>query len=118
MEATTDKYTINSDPVFFIKKTISNHYEININQIESKTRIRKIVQARQLIMFFTKKFTSLTLVKIGKKIGGKEHSTVLYSLRTVKNLSETNKLYKKDVSTIYKKLKEVFKYGIQTKLLL
>ena len=72
--------------------------------LQSKTRKRHIVQARQLAMFFAKKFTKASLASIGSQIGKRDHATVLHACKTVDNLSSTDKQFRKYVEDITKKL--------------
>jgi chromosomal replication initiator protein len=76
-----------------------------IDLINSKTRKREIVQARQLAMFFSKKHTKSSLATIGQHCGNKDHATVLHACRTVNNLLETDKQFRVYVEDIDKKLK-------------
>ncbi|MGN0033731.1 MAG: chromosomal replication initiator protein DnaA [Candidatus Limimorpha sp.] len=58
------------------------------------TRKRNVVQARQLSMFFAKKYTKASLVVIGEKCGKKDHATVIHALKTIENLLETDKQFR------------------------
>jgi chromosomal replication initiation ATPase DnaA len=69
-----------------------------------KTRKRHVVQARQLAMFFAKKFTKASLANIGSQIGDRDHATVLHACKTVDNLVATDKQFKKYMEDIHKKL--------------
>ena len=60
----------------------------------TSTRKRNVVQARQLSMHFAKKYTKASLNVIGEQCGGKDHATVIHSLKTVANLLETDKQFK------------------------
>ena len=59
----------------------------------TKSRKRNIVQARQLSMYFSKKYTKAPLTVIGEQCGGKDHATVIHALKTVANLLETDKMF-------------------------
>ena len=84
---------------------ICNYFNIPVEQIQSKTRKREIVQARQVAMFFSKTLTKSSLATIGSQIGGKDHATVLHACKTVNNLIETDKRFRIQVDEIEKKLK-------------
>ena len=60
----------------------------------TKSRKRNIVQARQLSMYFSKKYTKAPLITIGEQCGGKDHATVIHALKTVANLLDTNKQFR------------------------
>jgi chromosomal replication initiator protein len=77
---------------------------MSIELLQSKTRKREIVQARQIAMYFSKNYTKSSLATIGTQIGVKDHATVLHACRTVSNLLETDKQFRQDVEEIEKKL--------------
>jgi chromosomal replication initiator protein len=89
----------------YIQKVVCNYYNIALDQLQSKTRKREIVQARQVAMFFSKTLTKSSLATIGSQIGGKDHATVLHACKTVNNLIETDKRFRIQVDEIEKKLK-------------
>jgi len=88
--------------VDLIKKIVSEYFKVSINLINSTTRKREVVQARQLVMYFAKKYTKGSLENIGANCGNKDHATVLYACKTVNNLIETDKQYHKCVDEIEK----------------
>ena len=73
--------------------------------LQSKTRKREIVQARQVAMYFSKSLTKSSLATIGAQIGGKDHATVLHACKTVNNLLDTDKHFRNQIEDIEKKLK-------------
>ena len=75
---------------------------MDIPTLQSKTRKRHIVQARQLAMFFAKKYTKASLASIGSQIGKRDHATVLHACKTVDNLSSTDKQFRKFVEDLGK----------------
>ena len=85
-----------------IKKIVSEYFKVSINLINSTTRKREVVQTRQLVMYFAKKYTKGSLENIGTNCGNKDHATVLYACKTVNNLLETDKQYRKCVDEIEK----------------
>ena len=88
----------------YIQKVVSDYFQMDVDTLQSKTRKRHIVQARQLAMFFAKKFTKASLASIGSQIGKRDHATVLHACKTVDNLSSTDKQFRKYVEDISKKL--------------
>lgn len=88
----------------YIQKVVSDYFEMDVATLQSKTRKRHIVQARQLAMFFAKKFTKASLASIGSQIGKRDHATVLHACKTVDNLAETDKQFKKYIDDLTKKL--------------
>jgi chromosomal replication initiator protein len=88
----------------YIQKVVSYYFQMDVDTLQSKTRKRHIVQARQLAMFFAKKFTKASLASIGSQIGKRDHATVLHACKTVDNLSTTDKQFRKYVEDLTKKL--------------
>ncbi|WP_189604139.1 chromosomal replication initiator protein DnaA [Salinimicrobium marinum] len=88
----------------YIQKVVSDYFQMDVETLQSKTRKRHIVQARQLAMFFAKKFTKASLASIGSQIGKRDHATVLHACKTVDNLASTDKQFNKFVEDINKKL--------------
>ena len=88
----------------YIQKIVSEYFQMDVETLQSKTRKRHIVQARQLAMFFAKKFTKASLASIGSQIGKRDHATVLHACKTVDNLASTDKQFSKFVEDINKKL--------------
>ena len=88
----------------YIQKVVSDYFQMDVDTLQSKTRKRHIVQARQLAMFFAKKFTKASLASIGSQIGKRDHATVLHACKTVDNLTSTDKQFRKYVDDISKKL--------------
>ena len=88
----------------YIQKVVSDYFQLDLDTLQSKTRKRHVVQARQLAMFFAKKFTKASLANIGSQIGDRDHATVLHACKTVDNLVATDKQFKKFVEDIHKKL--------------
>ncbi|WP_459211658.1 chromosomal replication initiator protein DnaA [Aquimarina rhabdastrellae] len=88
----------------YIQKVVSDYFQMDVETLQSKTRKRHIVQARQLAMFFAKKLTKASLASIGSQIGKRDHATVLHACKTVDNLSATDKQFRKYVEDLNKKL--------------
>jgi len=99
------KNTTREISIDYIQKVVCDYFNLPLETINSKTRKREIVQARQLAMFFSKKHTKSSLATIGLHCGNKDHATVLHACRTVNNLLETDKRFRVYVEDIDKKLK-------------
>jgi chromosomal replication initiator protein len=102
-----DKFVKNTKrevSIDYIQKVVSKYFEIDVTMLQSKTRKRHIVQARQLAMYFAKRMTKASLASIGSQIGNRDHATVLHACKTVDNLTETDKQFRKYVEDITKKL--------------
>ena len=87
----------------YIQKVVSDYFQMDVATLQSKTRKRHIVQARQLAMFFAKKYTKASLASIGSQIGKRDHATVLHACKTVDNLCDTDKQFRKYIEDLSKK---------------
>ena len=102
-----DKFVKNTKKevsIDYIQKEVSKYFDMDVATLQSKTRKRHIVQARQLAMFFAKRLTKTSLASIGNQIGQRDHATVLHACKTVDNLAETDKQFRKYVDDLTKKL--------------
>jgi len=88
-----------------ISETVCEYFGLELDILQSKTRKREIVQARQIAMFFSKGLTNSSLSTIGAKIGKKDHATVLHACKAINNLIETNKDFKGQIKEIEAQLK-------------
>jgi len=87
----------------YIQKAVCDYFQMDLETLLSKTRRRHIVQARQLAMFFAKKYTKTSLASIGSQIGDRDHATVLHACKTVDNLYTTDKQFRKYVDDLNNK---------------
>jgi len=102
-----DKFVKNTSreiSIDYIQKVVCDYFGLPLEAINSKTRKREIVQARQLAMYFSKKMTKASLATIGLHCGNKDHATVLHACRTVNNLIETDKQFRNYVEELDKKI--------------
>jgi len=88
----------------YIQKIVAEYFGLSLDQMNSKTRKRNIVQARQLAMYFSKEHTKASLTQIGLQCGNKDHATVLHACKTVKNLKDTDKTFRVYVEELDKKI--------------
>jgi chromosomal replication initiator protein len=76
--------------VEYIVNVVCNNMNITTEDFYAKSEKREMVQARQLAMYFSKKYTKLSLAMIGQQCGGRDHATVIHALKTVSNLLDTD----------------------------
>lgn len=82
--------------VNYIQNKVAEFFDVEVVLLKAKTRKRNIVIARQAAMYLTKEFTNMPLKAIGQSFGGRDHSTIIHAIRTVKNLMESDaKFYTK-----------------------
>jgi len=69
-----------------IQRTVSRHYNVSRTDMLSNRRTRQIVKPRQIAMYLAKIMTPRSLPEIGRRFGGRDHTTVLHAVRKVEGL--------------------------------
>ena len=89
-----------------IQNVVSTYFNIELKEIHSKSRKREIVQARQVSMFLSKKYTDYSYAHIGNLVGKRDHATVLHACRTVQDSLDIDKAFRiamSDIETLLKR---------------
>jgi len=89
-----------------IIKTVSEFYNINVEEIKGNKRSKSVALSRQIAIYLARKLTNLSLKEIGNNFSKRDHSTILHSFNKIENLIRKNKRIKGDISTIKSKLTE------------
>jgi len=69
-----------------IQRKVSEHYNIRISDMVGPKRVRSYARPRQVAMFLCKKLTSRSLPEIGRRFGGRDHTTVMHGVRRIEEL--------------------------------
>jgi chromosomal replication initiator protein len=88
-----------------IEEVVCNYLNLERSAVQTRSRKREIVQARQLTMYLSKKYTDYSLSHIGKMVGKKDHATVLHACKAIKDQIDTSKAFRSTVEEIEAKLK-------------
>lgn len=83
-----------------IVKACARRYKVTISDLLSVRRDGRIVRARQVAFWLTKFFTSRSMPDIGRRIGGRDHTTVLYAVAKISRLRKTDTCLEMDLRTI------------------
>lgn len=100
------KNTSRDITIDYIQKVVCDYFNLSVESLQSRTRKREIVQARQLAMYFAKQYTKSPLSMIGLQCGNKDHATVLHACKQVSNLIETDKQFRSWAEDISKKIQQ------------
>ena len=73
-----------------IQKTVAEHFNLKQADLLSERRTRAIARPRQVAMYLAKRLTTRSLPEIGRKFGGRDHTTVLHAVRRIENLRSTD----------------------------
>ncbi len=74
-----------------IQKLVANHYNISRADILSSRRTANVVRPRQIAMYLSKVLTLRSLPEIGRRFGGRDHTTVLHAVRKIEELASKDK---------------------------
>lgn len=81
---------------------IEDRRELTMEAIDSKSRIRELVEVRQIMMHILTVYGDYTFKEVGRSFGGRDHSTAIHSKDTVYDLCDTDKAYKAKFNEIKK----------------
>ncbi len=74
-----------------IQKLVSNHYNLKVTELKSKNNSQQIAFPRQVAMYLCKRMTESSLPEIGRRFGGKHHSTVIHAIQKIEKKRSSEK---------------------------
>jgi chromosomal replication initiator protein len=83
-----------------IIEIVSSHYNVTLEQLQSKERTATLVLARQIAMYLLRTFGGMSLKEIGAYFGGKDHSTVIHSIEKITSLKKEDASLSQDIHKI------------------
>ena len=99
-------YSENYVTIENIKKTVCDYFKISVSEMLSQRRSRYLVRPRQIAMYLTKNLTSKSLPDIGREFSGRDHTTVIHSVKTIDKLKARDE----EISKAIEKLKNKILY--------
>jgi chromosomal replication initiator protein len=87
-----------------IQKAVVEHYSIRMADMTSARRSRAVARPRQMAMFLAKHLTPRSLPEIGKKFGGRDHTTVMHAVRQIEKLTAEDGVLADDLEVLRRKL--------------
>lgn len=88
-----------------IQKHVAAHFKLKPQDLKEKTNRSDIVLPRQIAMYLCKELLKSSLKEIGRKFGGKDHTTVLHSIRKIENRMVEDKKFQQLIESFIKSLK-------------
>ena len=88
----------------YILSVVANYFNVTSDEILSSKRSQEIAYARHIAMYLIREFTNLSLPKIGKELGGRNHATILNGINKIKESMEKNEDTKKIIDELIKNL--------------
>ena len=83
-----------------IQKKVAEHFQIRVSDMHSARRARVVARPRQVAMYLSKQLTSRSLPEIGRKFGGRDHTTVMHAVKKVEELMGTDASFADDVDLL------------------
>ena len=87
-----------------IQKRVAEHFNIKLADMQSPRRARQVARPRQIAMFLAKQLTTRSLPEIGRKFGGRDHTTVMHAIRKIEELMGTDPGIAEDVEQLRRRL--------------
>jgi chromosomal replication initiator protein len=87
-----------------IQKKVAEHFNIKLGEMTSDRRARAVARPRQVAMYLAKQLTMRSLPQIGRKFGGRDHTTVMHAVRKIEELTRTDPSLAEDVELLRRML--------------
>ena len=88
-----------------IQRTVAEHYALKKEDMLSERRARAVARPRQVAMWLAKQITTRSLPDIGRRFGGRDHTTVLHAVRRIEQLKEEDASLARDIDVLLRKLR-------------
>ena len=76
-----------------LQEFVARHYQMRVSELKSRNSSRAVALPRQVAMYLCKALTNASLPQIGKSFGGKHHTTVIHSIRTIENRRKNDRAF-------------------------
>ena len=83
-----------------IQRKVAEHYNIRLSDMQSPRRARTVARPRQVAMYLAKALTEHSLPEIGRKFGGRDHTTIMHGVRRIEELVASDQGIQQDVETL------------------
>jgi chromosomal replication initiator protein len=87
-----------------IQRRVAEHFNVRFAEMTSARRARAFARPRQVAMYLSKQLTSRSLPEIGRKFGGRDHTTVMHAVRRIEELKDTDTVLAEDVELLRRML--------------
>jgi chromosomal replication initiator protein len=80
-----------------IQRQVADYFNIKLSDLSSARRARQVARPRQVAMYLCKQMTPQSLPSIGRKFGGRDHTTVMYAVKKIEELRQTDSVLDEDI---------------------
>lgn len=87
-----------------IQRRVADHYALKINDLISPRRAREVARPRQVAMYLAKMLTPRSLPEIGRRFGGRDHTTVMHAVKRIEELRATDHELDRDINHLRRAL--------------
>ncbi len=87
-----------------IQRRVAEHYNIRLSDMIGPKRVRAVARPRQVAMYLAKQLTSRSLPDIGRRFGGRDHTTVMHGVRRIEELMAADSQLAEDVELLRRSL--------------
>jgi chromosomal replication initiator protein len=87
-----------------IQKRVAEHFNVKMAEMTSSRRARVVARPRQVAMYLAKQLTSRSLPEIGRKFGGRDHTTVMHAVKKIEELIASDRALAEDVELLRRML--------------
>lgn len=89
-----------------IQRRVSEHYNIRLSELIGPKRVRNFARPRQVAMYLCKQLTSRSLPEIGRRFGGRDHTTVMHGVKRIEELKIQDGQIAEDIEMLRRALEE------------
>jgi chromosomal replication initiator protein len=87
-----------------IQRKVAEHYNIRLSDMIGPKRVRTIARPRQIAMYLAKQLTPRSLPEIGRRFGGRDHTTIMHGVRKIEELMATDSQLSDDLQMLRRQL--------------
>ena len=87
-----------------IQRRVADHYSVRLSDLIGPKRLRTIARPRQIAMYLAKQLTPRSLPEIGRRFGGRDHTTIMHGVRRIEELMTTDSQMADDLQLLRRQL--------------
>lgn len=87
-----------------IQRKVAEHYNIRLSDLVGPKRVRTLARPRQIAMYLAKQMTSRSLPEIGRRFGGRDHTTIMHGVRKIEELRREDRSMAEDIDLLRRAL--------------
>src|SRR5690606_11151133 len=87
-----------------IQRRVAEHYNIRLSDLIGPKRVRPVARPRQAAMYLCKRLTTRSLPEIGRRFGGRDHTTVMHAIKRIEELMQADSQLADDIEMLRRSL--------------